>query len=198
MDAKGRKKYFNIDENISSAHIYLLLDNIDSDHEEEKDNLTNDSDMELIADKRILPANNTLTIPEANIHVVRDNEVLKKKQIKKRKKSHGNTQRKRNLTNKNQVHLFPKNKLNEIVSPMEIFELVTGFEELINLIIVQTNLYPQQKERNFTVDNNELKSFLRINFIMTINKSPTIEKYWRVDNLIGNNVIQNSICRQYR
>ena len=85
MDAKGRKKYFNIDENISSAHIYPLLDNIDSDHEEEKDNLTNDSDMELIADKRILPANNTLTIPEANIHVVRDNEVLKKKQMKKKK-----------------------------------------------------------------------------------------------------------------
>ena len=86
MDAKGRKKYFNIDENISSAHIYPLLDNIDSDHEEEKDNLTNDSDMELIADKRILPANNTLTIPEANIHVVRDNEVLKKKQMKKKER----------------------------------------------------------------------------------------------------------------
>ena len=34
-------------------------------------------------------------------------------------------------------------ELNEIVSPMEIFELVTGLEELIDLIVVQTNLYPQ-------------------------------------------------------
>ena len=35
-----------------------------------------------------------------------------------------------------------QSELNEIVSPMKIFELVTGLEELIDLIVVQTNLYP--------------------------------------------------------
>ena len=81
------------------------------------------------------------------------------------------------------------------MSPIEIFELVTGLKGLIELIVVETNLYAQQKERNFTVDNNELKAFLRINYIMAINKSLTMAEYWRVDNLIGNDVIQNTMTR---
>ena len=43
---------------------------------------------------------------------------------------------------------------------MEIFELATGLEKLIDCIVVQTNLYAQQKGRRFTVDNNALKAFL--------------------------------------
>ena len=77
IEAKVRKKYFNIDENISSEQIHALLDNIDSCNEKETDNLINDPDTELIADEEILPANNTLSIlltsPEGNIHVVKDN-----------------------------------------------------------------------------------------------------------------------------
>ena len=46
---------------------------------------------------------------------------------------------------------------------MEIFELVTGLEQLIDLNVVQTNLYVMQKGRNFIVNNNELKAFLGIN-----------------------------------
>ena len=74
---------------------------------------------------------------------------------------------------------------------MDIFELVTGPEQLIDLTVVQTNFYAQQTGRNFTVDNNELKAFLWINYIMTINKLPTIAEYWRVDNQTGNKAIQN-------
>ena len=58
------------------------------------------------------------------------------------------------------------------MSPIEIFQLVTGLEKLIDLIVVQTNA--QQKVRNLTVDNNELKAFLGINYIMAINKLPAI------------------------
>ena len=78
---------------------------------------------------------------------------------------------------------------------METFELVTGLEELIDLTVVRTNLYAQQKGRNFTVDNNKLKAFLGINYIMAINNLPTVAEYWRVDNLIENNVIQNTMIR---
>ena len=35
------KIYFNIDENTSSEQIYALLDNVDSDNEEEIDNFIN-------------------------------------------------------------------------------------------------------------------------------------------------------------
>ena len=81
------------------------------------------------------------------------------------------------------------------MSSMDIFELVTGLEELIDLNFVQTNLYAQQKGRNFIVDNNELKTFLGINYIMAINKLSAIVEYWRVDNLIGNNVFQNTMIQ---
>ena len=58
------------------------MDNVDSDNEEEIDNFINDSDTEIIADEEILPANNTLktslTTPNANIQVVRDNEESEK------------------------------------------------------------------------------------------------------------------------
>ena len=78
MEAVGRKKYLKIDENVSSEQINALLKNVDSDNEKEIDIFINDSETELIADEEILPANNTLdtslTTPEANNHVVRDNE----------------------------------------------------------------------------------------------------------------------------
>ena len=38
METKGRKKYFNFDENISSEQIYEFLDNVYGDNEEEIDN----------------------------------------------------------------------------------------------------------------------------------------------------------------
>ena len=85
--------------------------------------------------------------------------------------------------------------MSETASPMEIFELVTGLEELIDLIVVQINVCAQQKGRNFTVDNNELKAFLGINYIMAINKLPAIAEYWKVDNLTGNNIIENAMIR---
>ena len=38
-----------------------------------------------------------------------------------------------------------------------------------------------------------MKAFLGINFVMAINKLPTIAEYWRVDSLIGNDGIQNTM-----
>ena len=82
--------------------------------------------------------------------------------------------------------------LNETVYPIEIFSLVAGLEELLELIVEQLNLYAHQNGRNFTVTKEELKAFLGINFVMAINKSPTIADYCRVDNLIGNDCIQKN------
>ena len=63
------------------------------------------------------------------------------------------------------------------------------------MIVEQSNLYAHQNGRNFTVTKEELKAFLGINFVMAINKLPTIAEYWRVDNLIGNDGIQNTMFR---
>ena len=83
--------------------------------------------------------------------------------------------------------------LNETVYPIEIFSLMTGLEELLELIVKQSKLYAHQNGRNFTVTKEEHKAFLGINFVMTINKLPTNAEYWRVDNLIGNYDIQNTM-----
>ena len=91
--------------------------------------------------------------------------------------------------------MSPQPNLNETVSPIETFSLVTGLEELLELIVEQSNLYAHQNGRNFTVTKEELKAFLGINFVMAINKLPTIAEYWRVDNLIGNDGIQNTMIR---
>ena len=61
------------------------------------------------------------------------------------------------------------------------------------MIVEQPNLYAHQNERNFTVIKDKLKSFLGINFIMAINKLPMIDEYWRVDNLVANDGIQNTM-----
>ena len=72
---------------------------------------------------------------------------------------------------------------------------MTSLEELLELIVEQSNLYAHQNGRNFTVTKEELKAFLGINFVMTINKLPKIAEYWRVDNLIGNDGIQNTVIQ---
>ena len=85
--------------------------------------------------------------------------------------------------------------LNETDSPIEIFSLVTDLEELQGLIVEQSNIYAHQNGRNSTVIKEELKAFLEINFAMAINKLPMIAEYWRVDNLICNDGIQNTIIQ---
>ena len=85
--------------------------------------------------------------------------------------------------------------LNETVSLIEIFSFVTGLAELLELTVEQSNLYTHQNRRNFTVTKEELKAFPGINFIVATNKLPTIAEYWRVNNLIGNDSIQNTTSR---
>ena len=68
-----------------------------------------------------------------------------------------------------------QSNLNETISPIEIFSLVIGLEDLLELIVEQSNIYDHQNGINFTVTKEELKAFLGINFVMAINKLPTID-----------------------
>ena len=68
-------------------------------------------------------------------------------------------------------------------------------DELLELIVEQSNLYTHHNGRNFTVTKEELKAFLNINFVMAINMLLTIAEYWRADNLIGNDGVQNTMTQ---
>ena len=161
----------------------------------------NDSDTEFIAEEEITQAASTqdtsLTTPEANLHVVPSDNQSKKKE-KNKKEELWKWTKKVKVTKQEECHLVPEIQpnLNETVSPIEIFSLVTGLEELLELMVEQSNLYIHQNGRNFTVTKAELKAFLGINIVMTINKLAKIAEYWRVDNLIGNDGIQNTMIHK--
>ena len=67
-----------------------------------------------------------------------------------------------------------QSNLQETASLKEMFSLATGLEELLELIVEESNLYAHQNGRDFTVTKEELKAYPRINFVMAINKLPTI------------------------
>ena len=115
------------------------------------------------------------------------------------KKNYGSGPKKQKITKHEECHLGPKIQpnLSETVSPIEIFSLVTGLEELLLLIVEQSKLYPHENGRNIRVTKEELKASLGINFVMAINKLPKIAEYWRVDNLISNYGIQSKMIRNH-
>ena len=122
-------------------------------------NLMNDSETEFIAEEEITQAAGTkdtsLITPEANLHVVPSDNQSKKKEKNKKEEF-----------KQEECHLVPARQpdLNETVFPIEIFPLVTGFKELLELIVEQSNFYAHQNGRNFTVSKEERKAFLGRNF----------------------------------
>ena len=104
-----RKKYVRIDRNTRSEEIFALLDEVNSDHEEDIENLMNDSDTEFIVDENLdndIDSDDeplSVLIPEANIHVVKsstaeanmkESNVVCEKESKQKKSEEG--QRKSN------------------------------------------------------------------------------------------------------
>ena len=77
-------------------------------------------------------------------------------------------------------------------TPFDIFQTVTGMNELREM---ETNRYTTQKGLNFETVKNEMKAFLGVNFIMGINKLPSLEDYRSTDKCIGNEKIQNVTTR---
>ena len=80
-------------------------------------------------------------------------------------------------------------------TPFDISQTVTGTNELLEIILTETNRSPTQLGRNFETTDTDTKAFLGINFIMGINKLPSLEDYWSTYKYIGNEKIQNVITR---
>ena len=66
-----RKKYVQIKNHTSSNQIFALLDNVQSDEEEDIKELMNDSDTEFFRNDEDIE---DILSPEASIHIVKDNE----------------------------------------------------------------------------------------------------------------------------
>ena len=53
-------------------------------------------------------------------------------------------------------------------TPFGIFQTGTGMNELLEIIVTETNRYTTQKGRNFETMEDEMMAFLGINFIMVL------------------------------
>ena len=98
----------------------------------------------------------SLTTPEVNLHVVpSDNQSKEKENNKKQELWNWNKNVK--VTRQEECHLFPEihPNISKTVSPMEIFSLVTGLKELLELRVEQANVYAHQNVRSFTVTKEE-------------------------------------------
>ena len=93
-----------------------------------------------------------MTKPEVNLHVGPSDNQSEKKEKNKKKKLWKRT-KKVKVTKQEKCHHVPEIEpsLNETVSPIEIFSLLTGLEELLELIVEQSNVYAHQNGRNFTL-----------------------------------------------
>ena len=77
----NRKQYYNIDATISRDDIFAILDSVDSENEEDIENLMNDSDTEFVVvteeeeekiniDGNVTQEQGSILIPEANVHIL--------------------------------------------------------------------------------------------------------------------------------
>ena len=190
-----RKKYARIDRNTRSEEIFALLGEVNIDQEEDIDNLMNDSDTEFIVDENLdndIDSDDeplSVLIPDANIYVVKsstaeenmeESNVVCEKESKQKSKRKG----KEKATKKKSVDFGrkkrPDSKLKQscaleaelTIDPLpehhtcfDIFSAVTDIENLIKLIVAESNLYAQQKGREFQTNEQEMKAFLGINYV---------------------------------
>ena len=219
------KKYVRIDRNTRSEEMFALLDEVNSQQEEDIDNLMNDSDTEFTVDENLdndIDSDDeplSVLIPEANIHVVKsstakanmgESNVVCEKESKQKSKRKG----KEKATKRKSVDFNwkkrPDSKLKQPCAleaevtidplpkphtPFDIFSAVTDIENLIKLIVVESNLHAQQKGREFQTNEQEMRTFLGINYVMSINKLPTIRSYWECGQYVRNEGIRNVIRR---
>ena len=113
--------------------LYFLLDDVKKAVKDDINNLMNNSDTEFISEEEITQAASTqeasMTIPEANLHVVPSDNQSKKKE-KNKKEELWKWNKKVKITKQEECHLVPEIQLNlnETASPIEIFSSVTGLE----------------------------------------------------------------------
>ena len=120
--------------------------------------------------------------PEANIHILPEPK-SKKKLSKKKKKDKAeatiNWSKQAKLNERIPCNLKAEvlRDFNEMSSPLDVFEKVMQLDKLVTLIVTETNRYAQQNGRNFVTNAAEMKAFLGMNYIMGVNKLPSIHHY---------------------
>ena len=76
----------------------------------------------------------------------------------------------------NFIHQLPEHHI-----AFDVFFAVTNLDKLVKLLVDESNLYAQQNGRELHSNEQEMRAFLGINYIMSINKPPTIKSFGNTD-----------------
>ena len=71
------------------------------------------------------------------------------------------------------IHQFPEHH-----TYVDVFFAVVNLDGLVKLFVNESNLYVQQNGREFHSNKKEMRAFLGINYIKSINKLLTIKSYY--------------------
>ena len=121
--------------------------------------------------------NADILTPEASIHIVKDNENEQGKNLKnKLDEIQFQWRPKIALNIREECNLVGEvyHQLKENTSPLDVYEKVVSLDDLIELLVTQSNLYSQQNGRHFKTNPEEKKAFLGTNYVMAVNKLAVI------------------------
>ena len=121
--------------------------------------------------------NADILTPEASIHIVKDNENEQGKNLKnKLDEIQFQWRPKIALNIREECNLVGEvyHQLKENTSPLDVYEKVVNLNDLIELLVTQSNLYSQQNGRHFKTNPEEKKAFLGTNYVMAVNQLAVI------------------------
>ena len=88
------------------------------------------------------------------------------------------------------IDQFPEHPMS-----FDVFSAVTILDELVKLPVDDSNLDVQKNGREFHTNEQEMRAFLGINSMTSINKLPTINSYWKYGQFIDNKGTRNFMAR---
>ena len=121
--------------------------------------------------------NADILTPEASIHIVKDNENEQGKNLKnKLDEIQFQWRPKIALNIREECNLVGEvyHQLKENTSPLDVYEKVVNLNDLIELLVTQSNLCSQQNGRHFKTNPEEKKAFLGTNYVMAVNQLAVI------------------------
>ena len=208
---------------LSSDEIYALLDSIESDEEEDIENLMNDSDTEFVdrpvvenndsemhvdeepettsndADSNLIPTHLPIQavvrqdVPEEESS---DDEPLII--LAKQKEPVWKWRKRFAKTPLQPCSLKEESVVNmqtENVTPFEAFSKCIGLPGLLSMMKIESERYPAQNGRQFQISEEEFFASLGVNLLMGVNNLPSMKSYWSVDEGLGNSLIQKAMTR---
>ena len=208
---------------LSSDEIYALLDSIESDEEEDIENLMNDSDTEFV-DSSVVEnkdpdmhvdeepettsndAHSNLIPTHLPIQVVLRQDVPEEESsddepfitLAKQKEPVWKWRKRFAKTPLQPCSLKEEGVVNmqtENGTPFEAFSKCIGLPGLLSLMKIESERYAAQNGRQFQISEEEFCAFLGVSLLMGINKLRTMKSYWSVDEGLGNSLIQKAMTR---